>query len=124
MLGHSSPFVQDSYTFKSFRFIYSLTFHAIPLFSLTWVGAKKGSKKISLAIFIIKLIIFFFFKQVFDALRTTMFISGMLCVFIGISLLAPDDTRGNESKDNTSSLDSIVSSDVPSEEDRLVTRTC
>ena len=52
-----------------------------------------------------------------------MFISGMLCVFIGISLLAPDDTRGNESKDNTSSLDSIVSSDVPSEEDRLITPT-
>ncbi|RIA04230.1 hypothetical protein BRARA_K01551, partial [Brassica rapa] len=61
--------------------------------------------------------------QVFDALRTTMFISGMLCVFIGISLLAPDDTRGNESKDNTSSLDSIVSSDVPSEEDRLISQS-
>ena len=40
----------------------------------------------------------------------------MMCVFIGISLLAPDDTRGNETKDNTSSLDSIVSS----EEDRLI----
>ncbi|KAF8108135.1 hypothetical protein N665_0114s0027 [Sinapis alba] len=61
--------------------------------------------------------------QVFDALRTTMFVSGMLCVFIGISLLAPDDTRGNESKDNTSSLDSIVSSDVPSEEDRLISQS-
>ncbi|KAL0685432.1 hypothetical protein Bca4012_052280 [Brassica carinata] len=54
--------------------------------------------------------------QVFDALRTTMFILGMMCVFIGISLLAPDDTRGNETKDSTSSLDSIVSS----EEDRLI----
>ncbi|KAJ4888308.1 putative magnesium transporter NIPA8 [Raphanus sativus] len=58
--------------------------------------------------------------QVFDALRTTMFILGMMCVFIGISLLAPDDTRGNETKDSTSSLDSIVSSSVSSEEDRLI----
>ena len=40
----------------------------------------------------------------------------MMCVFIGISLLAPDDTRGNETKDSTLSLDSIVSS----EEDRLI----
>ncbi|CAN8266384.1 unnamed protein product [Cochlearia groenlandica] len=61
--------------------------------------------------------------QVFDSLRTTMFISGMMCVFIGISLLAPDDTRGNETKDNSSSLDSIVSSGVPSEEDRLISQT-
>ncbi|CAA7061690.1 unnamed protein product [Microthlaspi erraticum] len=61
--------------------------------------------------------------QVFDALRTTMFISGMLCVFIGISLLAPDDTRGNETKDNSSSLDSIVSSSVPTEEDRLISQS-
>lgn len=49
-----------------------------------------------------------------------MFILGMMCVFIGISLLAPDDTRGNETKDSTSSLDSIVSSSVSSEEDRLI----
>ncbi|BAB01731.1 unnamed protein product [Arabidopsis thaliana] len=49
-----------------------------------------------------------------------MFILGMMCVFIGISLLAPDDTRGNETKDNSSSLDSIVSSSVPTEEDRLI----
>lgn len=33
-------------------------------------------------------------KQVFDALRTTMFILGMMSVFIGISLLAPDESRG------------------------------
>ncbi|CAL9248559.1 unnamed protein product [Arabidopsis halleri] len=58
--------------------------------------------------------------QVFDALRTTMFILGMMCVFIGISLLAPDDTRGNETRDSSSSLDSIVSSSVPTEEDRLM----
>ncbi|XP_010528114.1 PREDICTED: probable magnesium transporter NIPA8 isoform X1 [Tarenaya hassleriana] len=53
--------------------------------------------------------------QVFDALRTTMFISGMMCVFIGISLLAPDDTRGIEAKDNPT-LVSVVST----EEDRLI----
>ncbi|XP_010514326.1 PREDICTED: probable magnesium transporter NIPA8 isoform X3 [Camelina sativa] len=58
--------------------------------------------------------------QVFDALRTTMFILGMMCVFLGISLLAPDDTRGNETKDSSSSLDSIVSSSLPTEEDRLI----
>ncbi|KAL0377228.1 UNVERIFIED_CONTAM: putative magnesium transporter NIPA8 [Sesamum radiatum] len=32
--------------------------------------------------------------QVFDALRTTMFILGMISVFIGISLLAPDESKG------------------------------
>lgn len=34
------------------------------------------------------------FKQVFDTLRTTVFILGMVLVFIGISLLAPDEPRG------------------------------
>ncbi|GMP68724.1 hypothetical protein CsSME_00028251 [Camellia sinensis var. sinensis] len=32
--------------------------------------------------------------QVFGALRTTMFILGMISVFIGISLLAPDEAKG------------------------------
>lgn len=36
-----------------------------------------------------------YFKQVFDSLRTTMFILGMVSVFIGISLLAPDEVKGN-----------------------------
>lgn len=36
----------------------------------------------------------FLLKQVFDTLRTTMFILGMMSVFIGISLLAPDDSKG------------------------------
>ncbi|OAY52613.1 probable magnesium transporter NIPA8 [Manihot esculenta] len=54
--------------------------------------------------------------QVFDALRTTMFILGMMCVFIGISLLAPDESRGGEVKDNAS-LVSVVSSSVTSESD-------
>lgn len=38
--------------------------------------------------------------QVFDALRTTMFILGMLSVFIGISLLAPDEVKGGDVKDS------------------------
>ncbi|CAL5438353.1 unnamed protein product [Camellia sinensis] len=32
--------------------------------------------------------------QVFGALRTTMFILGMISVFVGISLLAPDEAKG------------------------------
>lgn len=52
--------------------------------------------------------------QVFDALRTTMFILGMMCVFIGICLLAPDDSRGAEG----SSLDSKASSGISTEVDR------
>ena len=34
------------------------------------------------------------YVQVFDTLRTTVFILGMVLVFIGISLLAPDEPRG------------------------------
>lgn len=37
--------------------------------------------------------------QVLNALRITMFIIGMTFVFIGISLLAPDDFKGVEAKD-------------------------
>ncbi|XP_076954347.1 putative magnesium transporter NIPA8 [Bidens hawaiensis] len=40
--------------------------------------------------------------QVFDALRTVMFILGMLSVFIGISLLAPDDSKAGEAKESPS----------------------
>lgn len=47
--------------------------------------------------------------QVFDTLRTTMFIMGMMCVFVGISLLAPDESKG-EVKDNSS----LVSTTAPS----------
>ncbi|XP_065867102.1 probable magnesium transporter NIPA8 isoform X1 [Euphorbia lathyris] len=54
--------------------------------------------------------------QVFDALRITMFILGMMCVFVGICLLAPDESRGGEIKDNAS-LVSVVSS---SESHRLI----
>ncbi|XP_042429820.1 probable magnesium transporter NIPA8 isoform X1 [Zingiber officinale] len=42
--------------------------------------------------------------QVFNTLRTTMFVMGMACVFFGISLLAPDGTKG--CRENTSSLSS------------------
>ncbi|KAG8385039.1 hypothetical protein BUALT_Bualt04G0181400 [Buddleja alternifolia] len=55
--------------------------------------------------------------QVFDALRTTMFILGMLSVFIGISLLAPDESKGGEIKDTT--LVSVTASH-PNDEDRLI----
>ncbi|KAI6700908.1 hypothetical protein NL676_015232 [Syzygium grande] len=57
--------------------------------------------------------------QVFDALRTTMFILGMTSVFVGISLLAPDESRGGEVKDNPS-LSSVTSSGISSEADRLI----
>nr|AFK45775.1 unknown [Lotus japonicus] len=63
---------------------------------------------------------FIYFQEylVFDALRTTMFILGMMCVFLGISLLAPDESKGAETKD--SSLDSMVSPAISIEAKRLV----
>lgn len=62
--------------------------------------------------------------QVLDALRTTMFILGMISVFIGISLLAPDEAKGGGIKDtalvsvdaNHSDLDSFV---APSEDSQI-----
>ncbi|CAL5185509.1 unnamed protein product [Lathyrus oleraceus] len=62
--------------------------------------------------------IYFQEYQVFDTLRTTMFILGMMCVFIGISLLAPDEAKVSETKD--SSLDSVVSPASSTETKRLV----
>ncbi|KAL5079149.1 hypothetical protein RYX36_007570 [Vicia faba] len=62
--------------------------------------------------------IYFQEYQVFDTLRTTMFILGMMCVFIGISLLAPDESKVSETKD--SSLDSVVSPAISTEMKRLV----
>ncbi|KAK8693262.1 hypothetical protein V6N13_070853 [Hibiscus sabdariffa] len=61
--------------------------------------------------------IYFQEYQVFDALRTTMFILGMISVFIGISLLAPDEPRGGEVKDN-SQLNSVTS--YSTETDRFI----
>jgi hypothetical protein len=40
-----------------------------------------------------KLMILFFCCQVFDMLRIIMFVLGMTFVFVGISLLAPDDSK-------------------------------
>ncbi|XP_022148209.1 probable magnesium transporter NIPA8 isoform X2 [Momordica charantia] len=64
---------------------------------------------------------FIYFKefQVLDALRTTMFILGLMSVFIGISLLAPDEPRDGEFKDN-SSLVSGKSTSISAEEERLI----
>ncbi|KAG5534625.1 hypothetical protein RHGRI_022671 [Rhododendron griersonianum] len=57
--------------------------------------------------------------QVFGALRTTMFIVGMISVFIGISLLAPDEAKGGEVKD--SALVSVASSSISTDVDRCST---
>ncbi|KAF3777220.1 putative magnesium transporter [Nymphaea thermarum] len=38
--------------------------------------------------------------QVFNSLRASMFLLGMMSVFIGISLLAPEDSKGSETKDS------------------------
>ncbi|XP_022983560.1 probable magnesium transporter NIPA8 isoform X1 [Cucurbita maxima] len=64
---------------------------------------------------------FIYFKefQVLDALRTTMFILGLMSVFIGISLLAPDEPRDGEFKDNSTLL-SETSTSFSSEEERLI----
>lgn len=56
--------------------------------------------------------------QVFDALRTTMFILGMISVFLGISLLAPDDVKGSDVKDH--SLDPMVSSRISADTERFL----
>ncbi|XP_076923442.1 putative magnesium transporter NIPA8 isoform X2 [Bidens hawaiensis] len=58
--------------------------------------------------------------QVLNALRTVMFILGMISVFIGISLLAPDESKGiyvGEVMD--SQLTSITSSKVNTDLERL-----
>ncbi|GLT73469.1 hypothetical protein SLA2020_453270 [Shorea laevis] len=60
--------------------------------------------------------IYFQEYQVLDALRTTMFILGMMSVFVGISLLAPDESKGGEVKDNSSLVSEVSSTEV----DRLV----
>ncbi|KAF9618087.1 hypothetical protein IFM89_000038 [Coptis chinensis] len=57
--------------------------------------------------------------QVFDTLRTTMFILGMTSVFIGISLLAPDEPKGSEGKDSASTISSACSI-ITADSDRLV----
>ncbi|XP_071734919.1 probable magnesium transporter NIPA8 [Rutidosis leptorrhynchoides] len=56
--------------------------------------------------------------QVLNALRTVMFIMGMISVFIGISLLAPDESKGGEVKE--SQLSSVASSKVNTDMERLI----
>ncbi|CAI9111650.1 OLC1v1011933C1 [Oldenlandia corymbosa var. corymbosa] len=57
--------------------------------------------------------------QVFDILRTTMFVLGVFSVFIGISLLAPDDSKGGETKDAT--LLVSATSSLSTDAERLAT---
>lgn len=57
--------------------------------------------------------------QVFDALRTTMFVLGMLSVFVGISLLAPDDSKG-EAK---GTLLGSAATDIQTDVDRVVVQS-
>lgn len=40
--------------------------------------------------------LYYCFEQVFNTLRTTMFILGMMSVFLGITLLAPDEAKGSD----------------------------
>ncbi|XVF16079.1 hypothetical protein REPUB_Repub10bG0000500 [Reevesia pubescens] len=80
----------------------------VPMFQIAWTFFSICTE-----------FIYFQEYQVFDALRTTMFILGMMSVFIGISLLAPDESRGGEVKDN-SHLDSVLSSSNSTETDRLI----
>ncbi|CAJ2637421.1 probable magnesium transporter NIPA8 isoform X2 [Trifolium pratense] len=79
----------------------------VPMFQITWTFFSICTG-----------FIYFQEYQVFDTLRTTMFILGMMCVFIGISLLAPDESKVSETKD--SSLDSAVSPAISTEMKRLV----
>ncbi|XP_062223217.1 probable magnesium transporter NIPA8 isoform X3 [Phragmites australis] len=46
--------------------------------------------------------------QVFDTLRIVMFVLGMTFVFIGISLLAPDDSKAPDTKDGSSATQDPV----------------
>ncbi|KAJ8566863.1 hypothetical protein K7X08_019071 [Anisodus acutangulus] len=78
----------------------------VPMFQITWTFFSICTG-----------FVYFQEYQVFDALRTTMFILGMISVFVGISLLAPDESKGGEVKDN-----SLVSttSNLSQDEERLL----
>lgn len=80
----------------------------VPMFQIVWTFFSISTG-----------FIYFQEYQVFDALRTTMFILGLMCVFVGISLLAPDESKGAEVKDNTTLVSVVSSSKI--ETDRLVT---
>lgn len=77
----------------------------VPMFQITWTFFSICTG-----------FVYFQEYQVFDALRTTMFILGMISVFVGISLLAPDESKGGEVKDG-----SLVStSNLSQDEERLL----
>lgn len=80
----------------------------VPMFQISWTFFSICTG-----------IVYFQEYQVFDALRTTMFILGMVSVFVGISLLAPDESKGGEIKDITSTA--MTSSSLPTDVDRLAT---
>ncbi|XXG49706.1 hypothetical protein AAC387_Pa02g3808 [Persea americana] len=81
----------------------------VPMFQITWTFFSICTG-----------FVYFQEYQVFDALRTLMFLLGMTFVFIGISLLAPDDSKGGEAKDSSSSLVGVTSSGSTADMNRLV----
>ncbi|KAH9791492.1 putative magnesium transporter NIPA8 [Citrus sinensis] len=80
----------------------------VPMFQIAWTSFSICTG-----------FVYFQEYQVFDALRAMMFILGTASVFIGISLLAPDESKGGEVKDD-SSLVSVMSSSISTEVDRLI----
>lgn len=78
----------------------------VPMFQITWTFFSICTG-----------FVYFQEYQVFDALRTTMFILGMISVFVGISLLAPDESKGGEVKDGSLVL---TTSNLLQDEERLL----
>ncbi|CAM8904881.1 unnamed protein product [Rhodiola kirilowii] len=82
----------------------------VPMFQIAWTFFSMCTG-----------FIYFQEYQVFDTLRTTMFILGMVSVFIGISLLAPDDTKGTSGADaKETALDYLKPAIGSTETERLV----
>lgn len=83
----------------------------VPMFQIAWTFFSIATG-----------FVYFQEYQVFDTLRTTMFVLGVISVFLGISLLAPDDSRGGEVKDtsvvslNSRDMDRLV---IPSEDSQV-----
>ncbi|AQK56464.1 putative magnesium transporter NIPA8 [Zea mays] len=73
----------------------------VPMFQITWT-------------FFSICIGFVYFQeyQVFDTLRIIMFVLGMTFVFVGISLLAPDDSKGDTKDGSSTAEDSIIDIDI------------
>ncbi|KAH7683377.1 Magnesium transporter NIPA protein [Dioscorea alata] len=79
----------------------------VPMFQIAWTFFSMCTG-----------FVYFQEYQVFDTLRITMFLLGMTFVFIGISLLAPDDSKGGDSKD-IPPLSSSTSQGLPTDMNRL-----